>query len=61
MLNTLSERLEDIKARMAQACQRVGRAPDDVALLPVSKTFPASVLREAAALGLNRFAENRPQ
>lgn len=46
---------------MAQACERAGRPAGDVALLPVSKTFPVSVLREAAALGLHRFAENRPQ
>lgn len=60
-LSTLSERLEHIKTRMAQACMRAGRAADDAVLLPVSKTFPPSVLREAAALGLHRFAENRPQ
>lgn len=46
---------------MARACERAGRPVGDVALLPVSKTFPASVLREAVALGLHRFAENRPQ
>ncbi len=60
-MTTLSERLESIRARMAQACARAGRPASEVNLLPVSKTFPEPVLREAAALGLHRFAENRPQ
>jgi pyridoxal phosphate enzyme (YggS family) len=46
---------------MAAACARAGRAPGEVSLLPVSKTFPATLLREAVTLGLHRFAENRPQ
>ncbi|MGE8641214.1 MAG: YggS family pyridoxal phosphate-dependent enzyme, partial [Achromobacter sp.] len=40
---------------------RAGRAPGSVVLLPVSKTFDVDAIREAMALGLNRFGENKTQ
>ncbi|MBP6707189.1 MAG: YggS family pyridoxal phosphate-dependent enzyme, partial [Achromobacter sp.] len=46
---------------IAQACQRAGRDPLDVTLLPVSKTFGVDAVREAMALGLTRFGENKTQ
>ncbi len=46
---------------MATACRRVGRAPAEVALLPVSKTFGVEHIRAAVASGLRRFGENRMQ
>lgn len=57
----MGQRLQDLRARMAAAAQRAGRDPADVALLAVSKTFGASAVREAHALGLTRFAENKAQ
>ena len=59
--DTLAARLAAIHARMAIACARAGRASDEVALLPVSKTFGADRIREAAGLGLTRFGENKTQ
>lgn len=58
---TMADRLAAIRARMAAACDRVGRPADSVALLPVSKTFGVQAVREAAALGLRRFGENKTQ
>jgi pyridoxal phosphate enzyme (YggS family) len=40
---------------------RAGRSPDSVVLLPVSKTFEVDAIREAMALGLTRFGENKTQ
>lgn len=57
----IAQRLAAIRERIARAARRAGREPDDVALLAVSKTFPASAVREAAAAGQRRFAENRVQ
>lgn len=57
----MGQRLQGLRARMAAAAQRAGRDPADVALLAVSKTFGASAVREAHALGLTRFAENKAQ
>ena len=47
--------------RIAAACARVGRDPTTVTLVAVSKTVPASVLRDAVAAGLTILGENRVQ
>ena len=46
---------------MARAAERAGRRPESVRLLAVTKGFPASVVRDAMALGLREFGENRVQ
>lgn len=57
----IAANLASIRARIEAACLRSGRNPDEVRLLPVSKTHPASVLREAYAAGCMELAENRVQ
>lgn len=57
----LIARLAKVRERMGQAAQRVGRSPDSVRLLPVTKTFDEHTIREAVALGLTRLGENRVQ
>ena len=47
--------------RVADACRAAGRDPDEVKILPVSKTFGPEVIRAAVALGLHRFGENKVQ
>ena len=37
-IDTMAGRLAQIRLRIAHACQRAGRDPLDVTLLPVSKT-----------------------
>ncbi|CAM3376265.1 Pyridoxal phosphate homeostasis protein [Bordetella sputigena] len=59
--DTFAARLADLQSRIAAACVRAGRDPAEVALLPVSKTFPAEQIRAAAALGLRRFGESKMQ
>ena len=58
---TLRARLERVLARVAESARRAGRAPGEVALIAVSKTQPAEVLREALAAGAQVFGENRVQ
>ena len=53
-----ADRLENVKQRIAAACARVGRSPDEVTLLAVSKTFPFSRIEEAYAAGQVHFGEN---
>ncbi len=53
--------LDEVRARMHAACQRAGRDPAEVRLLPVSKTVPAHIVRIAHGLGLNAFGENKVQ
>jgi pyridoxal phosphate enzyme (YggS family) len=50
-----------VLARIAAACARVGRTPDDVALVAVSKTVDPVRLRDAVAAGLTVLGENRVQ
>ncbi|MFY0477818.1 YggS family pyridoxal phosphate-dependent enzyme [Achromobacter marplatensis] len=61
VVDTMAGRLAQIQQRIARACARAGRAPDSVVLLPVSKTFDVDAIREAMALGLTRFGENKTQ
>ena len=57
----MAGRLAQIQQRIASACERAGRSPDSVTLLPVSKTFGEDAIREAMALGLTRYGENKTQ
>lgn len=58
---SLAERWQSVRERVDMACREAGRDPSAVDILPVSKTFGADVVREAIALGLTRFGENRVQ
>ncbi len=58
---TVAENLAVVEARVAAACARAGRPRAAVRLLPVSKTHPAPVLREAYAAGVRWFGENKVQ
>ena len=53
--------LAAVQARIVAACQRVGRDPATVRLLPVSKTKPETRLRLAHAAGCRMLGENKPQ
>jgi len=53
--------LAAVDARITAACQRVGRDPATVRLLPVSKTKPESSLRLAYAAGCRMLGENKLQ
>ena len=61
MTETFQDRLDGIRARMAAACARAGRRPDEVQLVAVSKTFGAEHVRAAAACGVRIFGENKVQ
>lgn len=51
----------DVRARIAAAARRVGRDPEGVRLLPVSKTVPTDRVRVAIGAGLGRLGENKVQ
>lgn len=53
--------LRAVRARIEAACDAVGRDPDGVTLVAVTKTFPASDVRLLAALGVTDIGENRDQ
>jgi len=57
-MTMIADHLQQVRQRIAQACQQAGRAPDAVALLAVSKTFGADAVRAAHAAGQIAFGEN---
>jgi pyridoxal phosphate enzyme (YggS family) len=58
---TIAERWREIRGRVDAACERSQRAPSEVTIVAVSKTHPASAVREAAAAGATDFGENYAQ
>ena len=43
----IAENYEQVKENIAQACKKVGRNPEEVTLIAVSKTKPVEMLQEA--------------
>jgi pyridoxal phosphate enzyme (YggS family) len=60
-MTALKANLERLEEEIVEACRRAGRSRAEVELMAVTKTCPAAVVAEAAALGLNLFGENRVQ
>lgn len=58
---SIAANLAEVRVRIAAAAARAGRDPKTVALMAVSKTFPAERIREAYAAGQRLFGENRVQ
>jgi hypothetical protein len=48
-----------VRERISAACEAAGRKPEDVTLVAVTKTFPASDVRLLNGLGVRDFGENR--
>jgi pyridoxal phosphate enzyme (YggS family) len=58
---TFRQRTDALQRRIAAACVAAGRAPTEVALLPVTKTHPPAAAEYAARYGLAAVGENRVQ
>ncbi|MGW1838892.1 YggS family pyridoxal phosphate-dependent enzyme [Streptomyces sp. NPDC002067] len=57
----LAANLARVEERIAAACAAAGRQRDEVTLIVVTKTYPASDVRLLAELGVRQVAENRDQ
>jgi len=57
----LGQRLEAIRNRVQAACGRVGRSPESVTLIGVTKTVGHEVAQALVDLGVADLGENRPQ
>ncbi|GAA3759253.1 hypothetical protein HDA32_003733 [Spinactinospora alkalitolerans] len=57
----IAANLADVRARVAAACAAAGRRPEDVKIIAVTKTYPASDVRILAGLGITDVGENRDQ
>ena len=57
----LGERFANIKLRINQALLRCNRPADDVTLIAITKTHPASIVNDVIKLGATDLGENRIQ
>lgn len=57
----LATNLARVEDRIFAACAKAGRPRDEVQLIVVTKTYPASDVRLLAELGVRQVAENRDQ
>ncbi len=58
---SLAQNLDRVRAAVSAAAARAGRDPQTIRLIAVTKTVPVDRIREAIALGLRTFGENRVQ
>ncbi|MEU7644006.1 YggS family pyridoxal phosphate-dependent enzyme [Streptomyces huasconensis] len=57
----LAANLAKVEERIAAACAAAGRKREEVTLIVVTKTYPASDVRILSELGVRHVAENRDQ
>lgn len=57
----IAANLQAVDGRIAAACAAAGRRRDEITLVAVTKTFPASDVRLLASLGVTHIGENRDQ
>ena len=58
---SITENLARLRDSIAEAALRVGRRPEEVTLVGVSKTHPPEAIAEAVRAGLRHVGENRVQ
>lgn len=61
MRRKLAENIKRVRERIAEACDRGGRRPEDIRLIAVTKTVEVDVIRATLEAGLLELAENRVQ
>ena len=60
-MTDLVQNFSSIRKRIASAARRVGRDPDEIKLVAVSKTHPSDAIRSAIVAGQFIFGENKVQ
>jgi pyridoxal phosphate enzyme (YggS family) len=60
-VNTVASRYEAVRRQVADAADCVGRNPDEILIVAVTKTHGIDVIRQACEAGISEFGENRVQ
>jgi pyridoxal phosphate enzyme (YggS family) len=60
-MTSIAENLERVREQIAHAAAKVGRAPNEVELVAITKTHAAEKVREAIQAGQSLFGESRVQ
>ncbi len=61
MKDKLPGNLQELRGRIASACHYCGRDTGDITIVAITKTHPASAIRDAVAAGLANIGESRIQ
>lgn len=57
----LVSNLQEVERKIMEACDKAGRAREEITLIAVSKTKPVPMLQEIYDLGVRDFGENKVQ
>ena len=60
-MSDLADRLQAVRAGIADAAARAGRDPESIRTIVVTKFHPAQLVRDLHALGVREFGESRHQ
>ena len=60
-MGTIAANLQAVRGRIARAAESAGRRAGDIALVAVSKTFPAAMIEAAHAAAQSAFGESQAQ
>ncbi len=60
-MTPIAARVSEVRERIAAACARAGRRPDEVTLIAVTKGHGVAAIEQAYAAGMRDFGENRVQ
>ena len=58
---TIANNIINVKQHIQHVCQKVGRDPNEITLVAVSKTFSAEIIKTAVENGIEHVGENRVQ
>ncbi|MCB2230416.1 YggS family pyridoxal phosphate-dependent enzyme [bacterium] len=61
MKQRISDNLVQLRGRIAEACDEYDRDADDITVVAVSKTHPASAIKKVVAAGIHNIGESRIQ
>lgn len=61
MTTPVAERIAHLHERITTAAHQVGRSPEEITLIAVSKTHPPERIAQAVAAGVRHLGENRLQ
>jgi pyridoxal phosphate enzyme (YggS family) len=60
-LDFIKKNWEKVKERIEKTALRVGRNPEEIEVVAVSKGFPSTYIRKAYEVGIRKIGENRVQ
>ncbi len=58
---SILENIKEVQRRISESAKKVGRNPDEITLVAVSKTKPVRLIKEATQCGITQLGENRVQ